>query len=461
MEKYLEKLLLQIRCKKARPYIAEEIRGHIESQIEDNIADGMSYEEAEKNAVADMGDPVTVGISLDKIHKPQIAWKLLVIVGILSLLGILLQQSIFYQSGYSNLEPFMQEMYQLETESFVYSVFIGFVLMCGIYFIDYTVIAKYSKIIGLFIITMGILLLAGFFGGDINGVRYSIGFGMFRISATSLMMFYVPIYGAILYKYRDGGFSALLKSIVCLIIPVFITFRMPNLIVAIIMMISMLIQLTVAILKGWFKISVKKTIVSLWAVFMFLPIMLLFVMYTFHLLAEYQEARIRSFFSASREGFYLTSMLRTFSKDILFVGNSGNDVIGSLPEFNSDYIFSYILNSYGSIAGIVVVAVLAALVMFIFGASIKQKNELGMVMGFGCGMIILLNILLNLLGALGIIPPASSFLPFLSIARSNILLCYALVGIIMSIYKYKDVYPKKIRASQVSFQKTIYNVKMD
>ena len=45
MEKYLEKLLLQIRCKKARPYIAEEIRGHIESQIEDNIADGMSYEE--------------------------------------------------------------------------------------------------------------------------------------------------------------------------------------------------------------------------------------------------------------------------------------------------------------------------------------------------------------------------------------------------------------------------------
>ena len=119
MEKYLEKLLLQIRCKKARPYIAEEIRGHIESQIEDNIADGMSYEEAEKNAVADMGDPVTVGISLDKIHKPQIAWKLLVIVGILSLLGILLQQSIFYQSGYSNLEPFMQEMYQLETESFV------------------------------------------------------------------------------------------------------------------------------------------------------------------------------------------------------------------------------------------------------------------------------------------------------------------------------------------------------
>ena len=61
----------------------------MESQIEDNMAHGLTYEEAEKNAVSDMGDPVTVGISLDKIHKPQFAWKLLIIVGILSLRGIL------------------------------------------------------------------------------------------------------------------------------------------------------------------------------------------------------------------------------------------------------------------------------------------------------------------------------------------------------------------------------------
>lgn len=455
MEKYLEKLLSQIRCKKARPYIAEEIRSHIESQIEDNISGGMTYEEAEKNAVADMGDPVEVGISLDKIHKPQIAWKVLIIVGILSLLGILIQQSIFHQTGYNDLEPFIQETHQLTMEGFVSSVMIGFIIMCAIYFIDYTVIAKYSKVIGLFIIAMGVLLLTGFFGTDINGVRYSIGFGMFRVSATSLMMLYVPIYGAVLYKYRDGGVSALSKAIIWLIAPVFITFYMPSLTVAVIMMISMLIQLTTAILKGWFKIPIKRAIVSLWAVFMVLPIILLFVMYTFRLLEVYQVERIRSFLSASGDGFYITSMLRTFSKNILLIGNSGNDVIGSLPEFNRDYIFSYILNSYGSIAGIVVVAVLAVLVMFIFGASIKQKNELGLVMGFGCGMIIGLNIIINLLGAVGMIPPMSSFLPFFSIGRDNVLLCYALIGIIMSIYRYKDVYPKRINTSQVSFQRKL------
>ena len=94
-------------------------------------------------------------------------------------------------------------------------------------------------------------------------------------------------------------------------------------------------------------------------------------------------------------------------------------------------------------------------VLFMFGAAARQKNELGMVMGFGCGMIILLNISLNFAGMLGWIPLTSTFLPFLSVGRNNILLCYALVGIILSIYRYKDVYPKKFKASQVSLQKTI------
>ena len=91
MEEYIEKLLSQIRCKKAHPYIEKEIRGHIEDQIADNISEGMSKEEATLNAVNDMGDPVEVGISMDKIHRPQIAWKMLIIVAIISAIAIAVQ----------------------------------------------------------------------------------------------------------------------------------------------------------------------------------------------------------------------------------------------------------------------------------------------------------------------------------------------------------------------------------
>lgn len=455
METYLEKLLSQIRCKKARPYIAEEIRDHIESQIEDNLSEGMTYEEAEKNAVTDMGDPIEVGISLDRIHKPKIAWKLLVIVGILSLLGILIQQSILRQPGYQELETWRQEVYRYTTEGFISCIVMGFLLMCVIYCLDYTVIAKYSRFIGVFILILGGLRLTGFFGVDINGVGNWVGFGIFRVSITSLMMFYVPIYGAILYKYKNGGGLALLKALLWLILPVFITVRIPSLGVAVIMMVSMLMELTVAIWKGWFKLPVKKTIIGVWLLLAGLPVLLLTAMYELHILVVYQEERIRDFLSRSGNAYYMTSMLHKFNENILLWGNSGNNVLEGLPEFNKDYIFSYILNSYGKLAGIFVVALLAALVVFMFGTSVRQKNELGMVMGFGCGMIILLNISLNLAGIFGWVPLTTTFLPFLSVGRNNILLSYALVGIILSIYRYKDVYPKKFKASQVSLQKTI------
>ena len=58
MEEYIKKLLEQVRFKKAHRGIADEIRAHIEDQIEDNMAACMDREAAEKAAIADMGDPV-------------------------------------------------------------------------------------------------------------------------------------------------------------------------------------------------------------------------------------------------------------------------------------------------------------------------------------------------------------------------------------------------------------------
>lgn len=91
MEEYIDKLISRIRCKKARPYIEEEYRAHLEDQINANKEEGMPDEEAEKNAVLDMGNPVEVGISMDKIHRPRVAWDIILIVGIISVLAIIVQ----------------------------------------------------------------------------------------------------------------------------------------------------------------------------------------------------------------------------------------------------------------------------------------------------------------------------------------------------------------------------------
>ena len=62
MEEYIKMLLEQVRFEKAHKAIGDEIRAHIEEQIEANISDGMDRVTAEKKAVEDMGDPMEVGM---------------------------------------------------------------------------------------------------------------------------------------------------------------------------------------------------------------------------------------------------------------------------------------------------------------------------------------------------------------------------------------------------------------
>ena len=51
-EEYLHILEKQIRCRKARSQVAEEIRGHMEEQEAFYISEGMTREEAEEEAIS-------------------------------------------------------------------------------------------------------------------------------------------------------------------------------------------------------------------------------------------------------------------------------------------------------------------------------------------------------------------------------------------------------------------------
>ena len=137
MEEYIKKLLEQVRFEKAHKAISDEIRAHIEDQAEAHISEGMDKETAEKRAVEDMGDPVETGIALDKVHRPQVAWSVVVATLVVAVLGIVLR-------------VFMERTgYFLHYEHFIKATIIGIILMLLLYFIDYTTVAKYSKVVRL------------------------------------------------------------------------------------------------------------------------------------------------------------------------------------------------------------------------------------------------------------------------------------------------------------------------
>ena len=423
MEEYIQVLLEQIRCKKAQPYIREEICGHLEEQIEDNMAVGMSRVDAEKAAVEDMGSPVEVGIALDRIHRPKMNWVLISLMAVIGLAGIILHELMWRQMG----------LLASGSREFVKHTIIGFAMMLVVYRIDYSVIARFSKVIAVVMILVCAVADFWFFP----------------------MLLYVPVYGAVIYKYHGQGYGGLFKSFLWMLIPVVCAFYLPQLMLSAIVLVSMMVVLTVALAKDWFLVPKKKVIAMLWGCGIGVPIAVLSALVGFGLLKTHQMARIKAFFvnTDNLGANYMTWQLREVLEECQFVGNGTGNWMASesemvyIPECNTGYIFSFILHNYGVLAGIILGGILVAMIALIFRISFKQKNQLAMCMGCGCGMVLALNIVINIAENIGLFPVTETFLPFYSRGGSGIIVCYVLLGIILSIYRYKNIYPTHVNTN--------------
>lgn len=434
MEEYLRLVLEQVRCKKAHSQIREELQTHLEDQIAENLNRGMSPKEAEEAAVRDMGSPVETGIALDRIHRPQPAWGMIALMAVISMAGSLLHLMISRQVlGYA------EEITAGSSAFALYST-VGFFFMVLVYHMDYSVIARFSKIIMASLIMVGLYGLVG--GSTMHGVTRYVWILGFRVSLFPMMILCVPLYGAVIYKYYGMGYGGVVKSILWMLVPVLVTFKLPSRLLAMIMLVSMAAVLTVAILKDWFRVAKKKVIVGLWSMVFVLPVVSLTIAYCFGLLQDFQTERLRAFLTNSGVANYVTTKLRSILGELRFVGNSGREwtIIESLPGFNSDFVFSYMLSTYGVLVGGIICCLLAVLVIKVFAISFRQKNQLGMSMGCGCGMILLLNLMFNIGECLGLLPVTETFLPFFSAGGGNLIVCYVLMGMILSIYRYKNVH---------------------
>lgn len=413
MEEYLNNLLDQIRCKKAHAAIREELESHISDQIEDNMKAGMTREEAEKAAVCDMGDPVTTGISLDQIHRPKMARQMIVLMAVIMFAGVL----IHWMMG--------APVACMQTIS-------GFCLMFFICHLDYTRIAAIAKVIATGIILVGIYAL--FFGVRFGGNIFVASLLWFRISMFSFLMLYVPVYGAILYSYYGEGYKGLVKAALWAVPPLFIALMMSSLTLFLILSVCMVSLLVLAVVKKWFQVKQKRVVIG--AAILVLAITGILQIAN----APYQMDRIRNFLAGDVESNYVTKVLKNCFSGSILIGKGVEELKTTLPDYNNSFILAYLTGTYGYIICAAVCAVLVLLIVAIFSIVFRQKNQLGMMMGFGSGMILFTNIAINLLENFGILPTSQTFLPFFSKGGSCMYVCYILMGVILSVYRYKDVY---------------------
>ena len=64
----------RVRFKPDRYYIAEELKAHYQDHVKDLMRLGYDVELAEERALGAMGDPVEIGLAMDRAHKPWLGW---------------------------------------------------------------------------------------------------------------------------------------------------------------------------------------------------------------------------------------------------------------------------------------------------------------------------------------------------------------------------------------------------
>lgn len=450
MEEYLNKVTEQMRCKKARASVAGELENHILDQMEAYKKEGFNEEDALDKAIVEMGDPVEVGVSFDRIHRPQMSWGMLVLAGIISILSILLQLTF-------RVEGTEYVGYMAERQ--IFFIIFGYMCMCLVYYLDYTFLGKYATLVGgIFLLFM---IVSKPFRLGINGSESFISIGTIAFSIPLAMCLFIPVFGAILFQYRGEGYKAIAKAVIWMAVAVWILLGV-SLPYAMFLGFSMLVVFVVAVWKDWFVVNKKVVLgatASISALVAIATITVTGIVLKLGILKTYQSDRIKAFITQDGEQNYATNIAATILGKSNLIGGS-KEVIElanySLPGANSELVFVSIVACFGILAGILVTGLMVFMIQKIFRISFGQKNQLGMIIGCGCGMVLFMLTFFSIAQSLGLIPITAVVLPFFSNSGSGTIVFYILLGMVLSVYRYQNIpmvqTKKKLKKLKIYFE---------
>lgn len=169
IETYLQAVCEQMRWKKARQSVYEELECHLQDQKDAFLEQGLPEQEAEQKAIAEMGDAVSIGMALDQAHRPVPQWGLLLLTGLLFLVGMCCRLFLYDDKTW---------------EEIVSVVGLGIVLFLGAYFLDFSILMRRAKTI----VCVTIIILVLSFLCQTPGINGKPQFLLFSMTSFALWL---------------------------------------------------------------------------------------------------------------------------------------------------------------------------------------------------------------------------------------------------------------------------------
>ena len=436
---YLSNVCKEIKYEPAKKSISEELELHMKEIKEEYINDGIDEITAEEKAVNQMGSAEEIGKSLNKIHRPQLDWKLLILIAIL--IGFSLFVSIL--KGATGNDTYI-------AKSITYMI-IGFAISIIIYLFDYRKIKKYSFLIYLFA-TIILLLSLGDYGTTIRGIP-CIDFYIFSFfpGTISVILYIIAFVGfivdynkdnAIKFKIQDEKFS-INKDFIKIVGLVLLSLILMQSISAwtntIILSLIYLAITTIKIITSE-ENKIKKLLILYGIIGIFTITLMIGLDVN-----PFDSMRVLASFNPEidPEGRgYIGMLQKEVLQNAKLIGEAETEIISSdkyIITKETNYTFIYLLGKTGIIpAAILVLAIILTSIKLISNAK-NIKEQYGKFLIIGLSSLYIFQSVVSILMNINMGIQANIDIPFVSYGGVYFIVNILSMALMFSVYRRKDI----------------------
>ena len=309
---------------------------------------------------------------------------------------------------------------------------VGITLIFLIIGFDWRPFINYRGVVlGIYFAVIALLLLTFLFAPTIRGTRGWLVLGSFQLQASEFAKISLIILYAIFFSRRHIGIarvSNLMVSFVYFIVPAVLVAIQPDFGSVLILFFIWFGFLLVSGIR-WRHLALMLIIFAVSGLFMW-----------HNVLKDYHKERILGMLFPARDALginysVIQSKIAIGSAGLFGKGfGQGTQVqLGFLPEAQTDFIFSAVVEEWGLIAASLLIVAFAVLLFRIIKVGLASNNNFNRFVCLGAAILFIAHFVLNVGSNLGLTPVIGVTFPFLSYGGSSLLTNLMLIGIIQSI----------------------------
>ncbi|WP_026675687.1 FtsW/RodA/SpoVE family cell cycle protein [Alkalihalobacterium bogoriense] len=434
-EEFLNNVTSRVKATEAHVMIKKELTSHLVQLSQSFQKLDMTKEEADEKALEEMGNPFTIGDNLNQLHRPKMDWVLILlytIIAVISFLPILnLDEGIIILSA----STLIIKQLSLFT--------IGLLIIVMFLFFDYRRLQKWWG----FFYTSGIILLLVtlVFGSTTMGALKWLEIGGFKISITpiSFFLFFLAFSG---FCYKVNEVTSWKKQMFyfgLLCFPIVLYLMLPDFFAIVIYFFC------VASMFAFTQLN-KRMILRLGLATGTLFIIVLSFIFGY---AYFDTSRGGTFFvnrflaiftylnpdTAPGSPDYLSIIIKDLLSQAGWFGNGYSDNILPLPESHTDFVFPYLVYTFGWAFGVFLCLLLLFFILRICFHAFKTNDLYGRLLVVGGASLFIIPTYWNILMSLGFLPIIGIYLPFISYGGTIVIMYSTILGLILSVYRRKDI----------------------